>query len=360
MWAYWPITLFWKTFGVFPVSFNNRQKIPIFFTLFLLFSCIYVFFSIPSIICKIGIECTSDSVRILKQIYPEVVNIMSMLSRIALLYSVRFKFKKYKETLENYETYSPTVASEVRCYKMFTFLTVSMCLLIVPANVARVALLYYEQADRLVIMLYVFIYVQNLTMCCSETQFAEQCYVLYRKFRQINDEIAALGGLLIDLSGYAAYYSLRRTGVIRHGCCCTSVSSSSTVIIATVDTSCCDSRYNNKTITSDVSRTVANTVETLRVRHWLLREAIGSLKGLFSIQLGMSVCVLCVMLFFDIYYETFHVMGEFTLSTLIIYFWLFQYAVRYIGIILISHYTTKQVISRLSYSIGHRYTISID
>jgi len=87
----------------------------------------------------------------------------------------------------------------------------------------------------------------------------------------------------------------------------------------------------------------AFAVETLRIRHWLLRQAIGCLNHLFGMQLGMSVCALCVMSFFDIYYETFHVMGKYLMSDLITYSWMLHYAVRYLGIILISHYTTKQV-----------------
>lgn len=75
-----------------------------------------------------------------------------------------------------------------------------------------------------------------------------------------------------------------------------------------------------------------------------MRKAVGSLNSMFGVQLGTSVCALCITLFFDIYYETFHAMGNFTLSTLIEYFWILQNATRYIGIILISHFTTKQVI----------------
>lgn len=342
MWAYWPITLFWKTFGVFPVSLN-RYETPILFTIFLLVACIYIIFTVPSIVCSVGLECTSDSIRILKETYPWVINVTSMLSRIALLYNVKMKFQKYKETLENYEAHSPTTTTEIERYKLFTFVTVTLCLvLILPVNAIRVhILLNITKSNGFVIMFYVFIYIQNLTMCCSETQFSEQCFMVYNKLKMINDDIIGLKtGELMHLSRYCVWQINGPSSVISF-----QSSSSSSRTSGEINPT---NQRNDQNVTPDQTRSVANAVEALRIRHWLLREAIGSLNGLFGIQLGMSVCVLCVMLFFDIYYETFHVMGDFSLSTLtILYTWLLQYAVRYIWIIMISHFTTKQVLMNM-------------
>lgn len=309
MWASWPITLFWKTFGVFPVKFGDRGTTSaVLSTAVLSMVCVYTFLSIPWIVCRVGMECASESVRVLKEIYPSVVNVAGTVSRISLLHSVRRRFGLYEQTLETYELYAPTAAAEIRGYGRFAAAAVALCVaLIVPVNAIRVYVLAtLHEVDGHVIGLYVLIYVQNLCMCCSETQFAEQCYALYRKFRDINGEIARLDPAALSADPDAD-----------------------------TDT--------NADVDAEASCSMAYVVETLRIRHWLVRQAVCRLNDLFGIHLGLSVCVLCVMLFFDIYYEAFHVMGSFTLSTLVMYFWLMQCAVRYIGIILLAHFTAKQV-----------------
>lgn len=290
------VSLFWKTCGVFPVGLHEH-RISVLFTVVLFVACVIASVTMPAILCTVGAKCETESTRLLKAIYPEAANATSMLSRIALMYSVRLKYRKYKETLQSYEACSPTTAAEAKRHGLFALVTVSTCLvLIVPVNVARLfTLLYYENASGSVIALYLFVYVQNLLMCCSETQFAGHCFAVYCKFEQINREVA---GMTQDACG-------RQPSVV-----------------------------------ADMN---VDAVQALRIRHWLMREAVGCLNGMFGVQLGMSVCVLCVMIFFDIYYEAYHVMGHFGLSDLIACLWMVQYALRYLGIILMSHFTTKQV-----------------
>ncbi|XP_025206499.1 uncharacterized protein LOC112602568 [Melanaphis sacchari] len=321
--AYRPIVLFWRTFGVFPVNTldENRKSdasLPILSTLLLLASCVYVLFVGPAVVCRFGDKCSNQSIRVLKDMYPKIVNVTSMLSRIALSYSVTARFDKYRETMGCYETYSPTTVAEVGRYRVFTAAAVSACLLLVlPVNVLRLCMLWTpdgrDPAPMQGIAFYAFIYVQNVTMCCSETQFAEQCFALYSKIKAVNDDVAVLG----RSAGLAR--SPRRSG--RGNAAGTAPDAPAGGVAAAVD-----------------------AVESLRIRHWLLREAIGCLNHIFGVQLGMSVCALCVMTFFDIYYETFHVMGKYAMSDLIFYCWMLHYAVRYVGIILMSHYTTKQAI----------------
>lgn len=334
MWAYWPINLFWKTFGVFPINFNHRyySRIQIFFTTVISFACVYFFLSIPWIICRVGIKCTSDAVRILKEIYPGSINVASTLSRIALLYSVKLTFRKYKETLENSEAFAPTTVAETKLRKLFTFTSVTLCfLLIVPPNISRLTIfLNADKIDGYVLMLYMFIYFQNITMCCSETQFAEQCFVLYRMLKKINGEIVELKEVLRKVSKQV---DASRTDVPE-----TTTSSSSTPAIDV------DTKIACHTVRLDEACSIVHAIETLRIRHWLVREAIGCLNGLFGVQMGMSVCVLCVMLFFEIYYATFHASGKLSPPTPAVYLGLLQYTVRYMGIILMSHLTTNQVI----------------
>lgn len=87
------------------------------------------------------------------------------------------------------------------------------------------------------------------------------------------------------------------------------------------------------------SHATANAVETLRIKHWLARQAVHVLDGLFGMQMGLSVILLWVMAVFDIYYELYRDSP----SKALIYGWLLQYSLRLTMIILMAHYTTKQV-----------------
>jgi len=87
------------------------------------------------------------------------------------------------------------------------------------------------------------------------------------------------------------------------------------------------------------SHPIANTVEILRIKHWLTRQAVSILNDLFGIQMGLSVFLLWVSALFDIYYEIYHNSP----SKVLVYGWLLQYTSRLFMIVLVAHYTTKQV-----------------
>lgn len=353
----WPITLFWKIFGVFPISVkggrrNTNTSLPTLSTVLLFASSLYILFATPTIVCEIGEKCTSESIRILKQIFPTMANVTSMLSRIALSYSVTVGFDKYMKTMECYETYSPTTVAEDGLYRIFTAIAVCACLLLViPANAMRLWILWMDDSiPGLAVIFHAFIYVQNVTMCCSETQFVEQCLMLYCKLKTVNDDVAMLGGPA-GLASFSRH--MRSTAATAPHTPADSATSITPPGAAAGVGSAVAVSATQDPLDSVVGSAFA--VETLRIRHWLLRQAVGCLNHLFGVQLGMSVCALCVMSFFDIYYETFHVMGKYLMSNLIIYSWMLHYTVRYLGIILISHYTTKQVGTTCS----HRYIICI-
>lgn len=306
------IAVFWKTFGVFPTGPRDRRHAAAhLFDACLLVACVYVFFAVPSVICRVGVQCVGESVRVLKQVYPGAVNVTAVMSRAALLYSVsRPGYRRYRETLDCYERYAATAAAETARCRLFALISVSLCVLpVLPAHALRTYLL--AQVDGPVAALFAFVYVENVAMCCAETQFAAQCFALYRKLRCVNGDIAALSRTL--RTDFVLY--LDRNGA--------------------ADASAVTSTDH-----------VADAIESLRIRHWLMREAVRCLNGLFGMQLAMSVCALCVMAFFDIYNETFHVLGYYSYSSLVLYCSLFHYTVRYLYIILISHFTTKQVYTR--------------
>lgn len=338
--AYWPIALFWRMFGVFPANSqdgNRNTSLPIMSTVLLSASYVYVLYVGPAVVCRIGDKCSSESIRVLKEMYPNIANVTSILSRIALLYSVTVGYDKYRETLGCYETYSPTTTAEAGRYRVFTAAAVCSCLLlVVPVNVLRLWMLWTPDGDNTALIegiaFYAIIYVQNVTMCCSETQFVEQCFLLCCKLKTVNNDVVVLG----QSAGLARFS--------RHSRYAANAATADAAAATPADTSDVAVAEEELQDSSDSVAATADAVETLRIRHWLLREAIGCLNNVFGVQLGMSVCAVCVMSFFDIYYETFHVMGKYAMSGLIVYCWMLHYAVRYMGIILMSHYTTKQVL----------------
>lgn len=319
MWAHRPVAVFWKTFGVFPTGPRDRRAAAAhLLDACLLVACAYVLLAVPAVICRVGVKCTAESVRVLKQVYPGAVNATAAMSRAALLYSVRRpRYRRYRETLDCYERYAATGAPETARCRAFAAAAVAVCVLpVVPVHALRTCML--ARLDGHVAALFAFVYVENVAMCCAETQFAAQCFALYRKLRRVNGDIAALNRTL--RADFARYLDGRGSG---------------------------SGRAHDRGPGSGHDRgsgsDVADAIESLRIRHWLMREAVRCLNGLFGTQLAMSVCALCVMAFFDIYNETFRVMGEYDYSALVLYCSLFHYAARYLCIILISHFTTKQV-----------------
>ncbi|XP_050532054.1 uncharacterized protein LOC126900407 isoform X4 [Daktulosphaira vitifoliae] len=89
---------------------------------------------------------------------------------------------------------------------------------------------------------------------------------------------------------------------------------------------------------------MAYSLEILRIRHGFIRIAINDLNNLFDIQLGLSLCVLSVMILFNMYNENFHASGTVTRSKLIFYGWLFQSVFRFVLINIIAHYTIQEAL----------------
>lgn len=83
----------------------------------------------------------------------------------------------------------------------------------------------------------------------------------------------------------------------------------------------------------------ANVVEILRIKHWLIRQLADTLNNLFGVHMGLSVFYLWAVMLFDMYYKMF----DKNPSETLVYAWLLQYSLRLLMIILMAHYTTKQV-----------------
>lgn len=127
------------------------------------------------------------------EIYDRVLASTIFFSRIAVLYRGDWNVSRYRATVAALELYSPTSAAEHRLYRRFSSAVVSLCVaVIVPINVGRLYYLFAYGAHTSQLIYFLFLNVQNLSMCCVETQFVTQCFVVFVKFREINGELRRL------------------------------------------------------------------------------------------------------------------------------------------------------------------------
>jgi len=89
---------------------------------------------------------------------------------------------------------------------------------------------------------------------------------------------------------------------------------------------------------------LADAVEQLKIRHRLIREAVDELNHAFAVPLFMSLCNLCVMATFDIYYQVMNVFVQHTSnrSVVYVYLWITQYMFRFFIIVWTAHGMMKQ------------------
>ncbi|KAE9523432.1 hypothetical protein AGLY_015984 [Aphis glycines] len=85
----------------------------------------------------------------------------------------------------------------------------------------------------------------------------------------------------------------------------------------------------------------ARNIELLKMRHQFVCESVSNLNEIYSIQIGMSICVLFVMLLFDVYEAVTTKLAQ-TKTPLLLYVWLIQYIFRFVIVILTSYVTTKE------------------
>lgn len=325
----WLVRAYWKLCGVLNVdlSYNEFHHV---YSVLLLATSAYNFISASLIMCKQDRWCEIFSSNLL-EMYDRVMSLTVFLSRIAIVYNGKRNVTKYRSTILASETYSPASPAELKSRDKFAFIVVMLCLVIIlPTNMSRLyyLLLYESNSDVLLLIYYMFVYVQNLSMCCVETQFVVQCFVIYTKFRYINGDLRKLRDNHVNRVKYSFVASSadcdngnngERRRAHRAG-----YETEHHVFYAR-------SRFEG--------RATANTVETLRIRHWLNRQSINTLNDIFGIHMGLSVFYVWMVALFDIYYEIFHDSP----SKLLVYGWIMQYMLRLFMIVLAAHYTTKQV-----------------
>ncbi|XP_060834198.1 uncharacterized protein LOC132917465 [Rhopalosiphum padi] len=280
--------------------------------------------------------------------------INSLLSKLIVLYNIKYKkYQKYKTTLEGFEIYIPMNTVALKHIKYFSFTVIFLCLItILPMNSLKLFYLFHNHTNPILMTTYFFFYyIHNLSMALTELHFAIQCFVVYTKFRDINEE-------LIQINDEHNYYNYK----VRYPFIASRVETSknredmspSSMIIYEKDFYCPkDKRY-----------PLANTIELLRIKHWLSREAINDLKCLFGIQMCLSIITLAITLLFDIYADVFYSSTSMSFNksvfrTNILFIgWILQYSLRLCLIIITTHTTIRQVVKtkKLITKMNNRHT----
>jgi len=263
--------------------------------------------------------------------------ITSMISRMVVIYNVKYKYQKYKTTLEGFEIYIPMNTVALKHIKYFSFTAIFLCFsFIIPMNVLKLISLFNNHLNPILMTTYFSIYYfHNLSMVCTELHFAIQCFVVYTKFRDINEN-------LIQIKEKQKYYNYN----VRY-----SFSASQVATLSRDDTSPPSVIIYEKDFycPKDKSYPLANIIELFRIKHWLSREAIKDLKYLFGVQMMMSIIFLVITLLFDLYIEIFYsnknsLFSKSIFRTKLLFIgWIVQYFIRLCLIIVTVHTTIQQV-----------------
>jgi len=299
----------------------------------LMSSCLFNFVTAPLILCLMDGGCDEVSVTSLRGMYARTIAGACFASTSVLLCKCSATVPIYKQTMEAHDVYSPTTVAERRDRALFCALYVALCMSItLPINALRLSLLYRNRSDPVVLVFFVFMYVENVAMCLGETYFVTWCRTLSNKFLEINRDLQRLGEEMATVNDTAAGKSI------------------TTALIATTVTTAAAATAAGRRVTyggdfygGSGEQSIANAVEVIRIRHQLIRDALSVLVDLFGLPVGLSLFTLGVMTLFDIYYQVSDVMGADSRLMIFVYMWLLQYTIRFSTIVVTAHCTTKQV-----------------
>lgn len=290
------------------------------FFVFLAITCVYNYLNAPKFICLI-IECNDSLATIVRCMFPQILAIACLLSRFTMVYKSTNAFIKYKKKIKDYELYFPVNILKKKNHRLFSVTIVfAYIVFILPINVLKLYLIYLKLDDTSLIIFFLLMYIQNLSICLVEMYFMVRCFGLYQKFQLINEEMATLKLETINANRYP---------IVLH---------SDELSAAFVGT-----RSNDHLLYSENNLyQFSNYIELLRMRHQFVRSTFSDLNDMYGFQLGLSLLLLFLLALSDIYGEMFRKRSKIKTNVLI-YGWLLQYSFRFCAIIITTHFTTKQV-----------------
>ncbi|XP_060854748.1 uncharacterized protein LOC132932403 [Rhopalosiphum padi] len=343
-----------KYFGVIFIDSNNDNDMcQNIYSVILFTTFIIIAIMTPYVTLEFDDWSTALSTS-MSQLICITVNISSFISRIIVLYNVKYKkYQKYKTTLEGFEIYIPMNTVALKHIKYFSFTVIFLCLItILPINSLKLFYLFHNHTNLILMTTYFFLYyVHNLSMAFTELHFAIQCFVVYTKYRDINEE-------LIQINDEHNFYNFNvRYPFIASQMATPGKSDDPTqprVIIYEKDFYC----------SKDKISPLANTIEVLRIKHWLIREAVNDLKYLFDFQISLSMICIITSTLLDIYTHGFYSNPYYSLfnkpvfrSSILFCGWMLQYSFRFCIIVITAHTATKQAVKIKKYitEMNNRY-----
>ncbi|XP_025202837.1 uncharacterized protein LOC112599924 [Melanaphis sacchari] len=286
-------------------------------------TCIYNFLNSPTYVCFL-ISCNGELSTSVKSAFPRLIAIACLVSKITDMFKNLTYYPKYNKKIEEYELYFPIIVSKKSSRNIFIiFIGFAYISIILPLNIIRLYLIYYNLQKINTLIFFTLMYLQNLSICLIEIYFIVRCFGLFQKFQTINEELALLKSKTITKNKYPA------------------------VLLNEV---------HSRIINNSQCHTLVNSIELLRMKHQFVRSALRDLNKLYGTQMGSSLVYLFIMVLFDIYGEVITKDSK-TRSKIFIYGWLLQYAFRCLAIIITTHFTTKQAYSSkmLIADINNRY-----
>jgi len=287
--------------------FHNKlyRNIGLLISMFVLLSCFYTYIEAPNVMCLLNV-CKNSTITTMVSMFPRAVAIACTISRITVMYKSVSGMAKYKKKIKEYEVYYPITVDKENSRRFLIIVIVFLySILILPFNVFRMFLIYYYFKNIKMIVYILLMYIQNVSMSMTEIQFMAYCFGLYAKFQSINEDMSTIKSKTISINRYPFVLKSEE----------------------------------HKSV--EVYPSV-RSIELLKMRHQFVCESVSDLNEIYSIQLGMSISVLFIMLLFDIYEVVTSELVK-TKSLFLLYGWLTQYIFRFIVVILMSHITTKQV-----------------
>lgn len=290
-------------------------------------TCIYSYLNAPENVCSLAI-CNNSIITTAKSMFPRSLAVACLISRITAIYKSIRDFPNHKKKIKEYDIYFPINGSKK--YNNFFFtatIVVAYVVIVLPINIFRILLIYYHLQKIDILLFYITMYVQNLSICSTEIHFIVRCFGLNQKFQSINEDMAAVKSEIIFTNKYPVVLQTKRRTQI------------------TVDSVSNRDFFHSRTNSS----TLSNSIELIRRRHQFVRGIVYELNDLYGIQIGMSMCVLFIMTLFDIHGEVITKTTK-ARSKMLIYAWLLQYTFRFCTIILTTHFTTKEVDNVILYN----------
>lgn len=322
------VIAFSKLFAVFPVNIDlTTNSTGLIYTSGSLTLAVVHLYYLPGLM--IDIEHELAKVRrgisynyFLKMLFPAVVFITSIASKISILFFLRLNLTNFFERVRRIDPHLNIQNEDVDKHWWFSItVTTAVCILTFPINLVRLRMFYLVSNGWQTLLLFSHMYFQNISTCWTEAQFATITYGLLIRIRKVNAWLKVLSSRQ-DFLLHLKYCELTN-------------------------------KYENSNNQLEgwspsvfylESRNMLESLTKLRTMHKDICEAVISLQNVYGLALLFSLCCLSLMLLFDIYFEFFGAIGgNVAKPSCATFIWCFQYCFRFVLVAEVSQKIYEEV-----------------